>query len=295
MEKIMQHIPLFVEAARQMSFTRAADILEIPLSTVSRRIQALEKALGIPLFYRNTRKMELTEHGKLFFERCIDLVADAEAAREALTQHMQTPGGRVRLAIPGDIYHGYMLGALGRFAVKWPSIQLHVHFSALWVDPHTDPFDLNIRAGPLPDSDLLSHKLITLTPVLYAAPSLLGAYPRPRTPADLSRIPCISFIRQGPVWTVSCSKKTESVSIQPAHRVNDISLSLELALAGAGAAWLTPALARTYENEGKLIRLLPGWTYPGADINLVMASRMLPLRVRIVADYIVEHFAGLPQ
>lgn len=295
MEKIMGHLPLFVEAARQMSFTRAADVLGVPLSTVSRRIQALEKALGVPLFYRNTRKMELTEHGKFFFEQSTDIVADVEAAREALSQHMQTPAGRVRLAIPGDIYHGYMLGALGRFAVKWPSIQLHVHFSSLWVDPHTDPFDLNIRTGPLPDSDLLSHRLITLTPALYAAPTLFADCPEPRTPADLTRIPCISLVRQGMVWTVGCGKKTESITIQPAHMVNDVSLSLELALAGAGATWLTPVLAREYENTGKLVRLLPDWTYPGADINLVMASRTLPRRVRLVADYIVDYFAGLPQ
>ena len=104
MERMLRDLPLFVEVARQKSFTRAAENLDLPLSTVSRRIIALESELGVRLFLRSSRKVELTEMGVQFFDRCSTVVADAEAAWEELSHNMQGPSGKVRLSLPMDLY-----------------------------------------------------------------------------------------------------------------------------------------------------------------------------------------------
>lgn len=290
LNRLLRDLPLFVEVAKQKNFTRAADVLEMPLSTISRRIQALEKELGVPLFYRSARKVELTESGKAFFERCGFIMAEAEAAWEELARNMKTPAGRVRISVPADIYHVYLRGAFGSFAAQWPGIQLYVNFSQRWVDLLSEPYDLDIRIGPLPDSNLKARKLVTLRPALYASPKLLEFYPAPEKPADLSKLPCI--IAHNGVWVMSKGEQTESVSVHPAHVVNSGGIALELALAGLGVTWLVPVIASRYEESGELVPLLPGWTYPSADINIVMASSQVPKRVRLFVEHLVDFFSG---
>ena len=129
MEQFLKEMPLFVEVARHKSFTLAAEVLEMPVSTLSRRVAALEKKLGVPLLYRNSRNVELTESGKIFYERCDFIVSDAKAACEAVTQNMSKPSGWVRFSIPGDVYMSFFEDALSSFAKAWPDIHLGIYFT----------------------------------------------------------------------------------------------------------------------------------------------------------------------
>ena len=290
-EKLFRDIPLFVEAAKQSSFTLAAEALDIPLPTVSRRIAAMEKTLGIPLFYRKTRKIELSEYGQALYERYRFIVDEADAALEELFNDIKLPRGPVRFSVHSEVYHLYMAGVVGGFTARWPGIQLAGQFSARWVDLYTEPFDLDIRTGMLPDSDFKVRKLITLTPRLYAAPEFLRHYEEPRTPADLAKIPCIAPSLTDEPWPLTRGKRTEPVTVRPIHRVDSLMLSVELALAGAGVTWAVTQVAAPYVERGELAPVLPGWTVPGFDISAVMASNRIPKRVRLFVDYLVEHFA----
>lgn len=292
-EKLFRDIPLFVEAAKQSSFTLAAEALDIPLPTVSRRIAAMERALGFPLFYRKTRKIELTEYGQALYERYKYIVEEADAALEEIFDDIKQPKGAVRFSVHSEVYHLYMAGVAGTFAMQWPGIHLHCQFSSRWVDLYSEPFDLDIRAGPLPDSNLKARKLISLTPALYASPKLLRHHAIPKLPADLLKMPCIAPFADNDVWRIHHGKITETLSIRPAHRVDNLLLSLELALAGAGVAWLVSPIASPHEKKGELVPLLPGWTVTGFDISAVMASNRVPKRVRLFIDHIVEHFSTL--
>ncbi len=213
MERLLRDMPLFVEVAKRRSFTLAADALDMPVSTLSRRIAALEKELGLPLLRRNSRNVELTESGKEFFERCDFIVAEAEMARDIVTRNMKSPTGRVRIALTGDIYHAYMRGAFSAFAAEWPGIHLQVHFSERAVDLLTEPFDLDIRRGPLPDSGLKARRLITLWPSLYASPKLLESYSAPKEPRDLRNTPCITLAQAGDRWTMRKGKREASITL----------------------------------------------------------------------------------
>lgn len=288
-------MPLFVEVARQKSFTRAADALDMPLSTVSRRIIALEKDLGIPLFFRSARKVELTENGQAFFERCGFILTEVDAAWEELSRDMKSPTGKVRVSMPTDFYHNYLSGTLGSFAAQWPGIALHVQLSERWVDLHSEPYDLDIRIGKIPDSNLRVRGLFTVQPVLYASPKLLEFYPPPEEPSELSRMPCVSLMQQGEVWTLNKEKRTETIFIRAAHMTNNVSVLLELALAGLGAGWFLPAMTSRYEAAGELVRLLPGWTHFKVTVSIVTATNRIPQRVRLFIDHLVAYFNGLPR
>lgn len=292
-EKIFRDIPLFVEAAKQSSFTKAAEVMDIPLPTVSRRISTMEKALGIPLFYRKIRRIELSEYGQALYERYRYIVDEADAALEDLFNDIKQPRGPVRFSVHPDVYHMHMSGVVGEFATMWPSINLTGHFSVHGVDLYTEPFDIDIRTGLLPDSDLKVRRLVTLTPCLYASPALLRYYSMPEKPKDLREIPCIAPSIVDEAWPIRKGKTTETVVVRPVHRVDNVQLSLELALAGTGVAWSMPRVAAPYVERGELVPVLPGWTVPGFDISAVMTSNRVPKRVRLFVDFLVEHFAKM--
>lgn len=296
MHRFLTDLPLFVEVAKWKSFTLAADALDMPLPTVSRRIAAMEKSLGIKLFNRNKRKVELTEAGKGFFERCEFVVTEAQDALENLLKEQKNHTGRIRLALPATTYFTFMQGALSSFTATYPGIEMHVYFSTRWMDLYTEPFDLEIRSGDLPDSDLVARKLYTTTMGIYASRELLERYPTPQAPRELSPLPYIQttvFPRQS--LELRKGNKRESVPMRPVHVVNGLALGMEFLLAGQGIAVVEMGTARNYEESGKIVRLLPEWIVPGVDINLVRVSGKNPHRIQLFADHLVQHFKNLKQ
>ncbi len=291
--KFFRDIPLFVEAAKQRSFTRAADALGMPLSTVSRRILAMEKALGIPLFLRGARKIGLTESGRKLYERCRFIVTEADTAIEELIQEMRTPAGPVRISMPGDVYFTYLEGFMVRFAREWPDIQLYISFSERWRDLYLEPFDIDLRAGIMPDSTLRMRKLISMPTALYVSPQVLLKHPMPREPEDLPKLPCITMAQQGEVWNMVRGRVRKTVTVRAAHSVNSASVAREFALAGLGVIWMVPPMVSKYVASGELVPILPGWSIAGVEMSAVMASSQLPRRVRVFVDSMVAHFAAM--
>lgn len=295
MDRLLRDMPYFIEVARNKSFTTAAELLSVPISTLSRRIAALEKELGVQLLNRNTRNVELTESGKTFFDSCDFIMTEVGNARERLMQEVKSPVGRVRLSLNGDVFHSYMRGVLSDFAVQYPDIELNVQFTNRWVDLLTEPFDIEVRAGPgpLPDSGLIARRLTTLYPGVYVSSKLMEFYPMPQTPQDLKKLPCVTFTKHGNLWNLYKDGHEEKVSVNSVHSVNSMGLVVEFLLAGLGAAFLAPPMTEKLEKTGEVIRLLPDWNGPDVNISLVTASTQLPLRVRLLADYLFRHFSHL--
>lgn len=295
MKTLFQYLPLFVTVAKHKSLTKAAEELDMPLSTVSRRIIALEKELGTPLFHRSARKIELTDSGSLLFQRCRSIVTDTENAFEDFASHQANPSGDVRISMPADIYFEHLTGVFSAFAHKWPDIRLHIHLNPRWVDLYTEPYDIDLRAGPLPDSDLKVRKLTTLRPKLYAAPSLLQKHPAPQTPEDLATMPCVVLAQHSrEPWPLKSGSKKASITPRIAHIVNAPSVALDFVLAGHGVTWLSPTMVKRYVRTGELVHILTDWI-PQEVINLslVITSNNVAKRVRLLVDHLVAHFASL--
>ncbi len=293
MSKILTYLPLFIAVARQQSFTLAAEELNIPLPTLSRRIAALEKELGVQLLQRSTRRVELTVGGLRYYERCRVILEDAENAREELQEGEQSPSGRVRLSVPADIYYQFMGTALSNFAGLYPGIELHVHFASRHVDLRTEPFDLDIRWGEQLDSELRIRKLVTMQLGMYASPQLLERFPRPKTLQDVTKMPLILQSQHGRrMLELHRDGKTESIPLTPSYVVNSMGLSLEFALAGCGVTSLAIPIGDRYEKTGELVRLLPEWNAPEVNINMVMPPNVPARRIRLFIDFIAGYFSA---
>nr|NJM03945.1 LysR family transcriptional regulator [Desulfobacula sp.] len=294
MRKLLSDVPYFLEAANCPSFTQAAEILGIPLATLSRRIAAMEKSLGVQLFFRNTRTVSLTEDGKDFLESCKIIMAEANGVKERLTQRQLEPTGPIRLSVEAFVYHCCMHGALGVFVKKYPKVELHTIFSTEWKDLHREPFDLDIRTGPVPYPELKARKLFSMQPALYCTSALLNNYPLPEHPKDLNKLPFIAQTIEGRhTATFTKENNIENVALHPKHTVQSVGLALELLLAGQGMASVIPQLAKAYDRKKELIQLLPDWSMAEVDINLAMPANNIPKRIRLFVDHLVAHFQSL--
>lgn len=293
MDDFFSNLPLFMELAKQKSYSRSAGALGLGVSTLSRRIKNLEEELSTTLFIRNTRNVALTESGQEFFQRCERIVAEAQIAREELRQGKIKASGIVRVAMFSELYHSFLAEPLVRFAKEWPGIRLHISLSDRAVDLTTEPHDMDIRVGPLPDSTLKAKKIATLALAVYASPSLLTARALPETPQDLRHLPCITLSHQGNPWHLTKGKRNEKVFVSPAHTANSVSVLRKFALAGLGATMLLPHDAYPHERAGQLTRLLPDWRGTPFDVHILWASSQIPLRVRTVMDFINDFFTGV--
>ena len=290
MQNILSDLPLFVEVAKQRSFTRAANILNMPISTLSRRITALEKKIKVPLLYRNSRNVELTPSGKDFYDRAVFIVGEAKIAFESITQNMQNPSGVVRISMGGDLFHGFLGEVLSDFAKVWPQIKLDVSFTDRWVDLLKEPFDLDLRVGELLDSSLIARKLGAVSLNLYATPEFIEAQKPIKKVGDLKKVPCINLNTKERlnIWNLTNGKQRQLVEAQKQYSCNTLSAIITFVLAGMGVAPLAPTMAKQYVDSGKLVNVLPGWSSPSLTLYIVMANNQVPMRVRLLVDYLVD-------
>lgn len=294
MNKLFSDLPFFVEVAKQKNFTQAADVMGIPLPTVSRRIAQFEKKIGIRLFNRNSREVELTEVGKCFFDRCEFIVAETNDAIEHLHREQQSLTGRIRLAFPATVYFNYLRGMLSSFTAKHPGIEMHTYFTTRWIDLYAEPFDLEIRVGDLPDSNLVARKLFSSSLGIYASPSFLKKHGEPQKPQDLAAMPQV-YLTPLPkhILQLRNGDQEETIALTSAHTVNAQALAEEFVLTGQCISALGIHSAQKYEQRGEMVRVLPKWSTAGIDVHLVRTKGTMPRRVQVFTDHVVEHFNRL--
>jgi len=291
MNPLLLDMPLFVEVAKHKSFSKAAEILDLGVSTVSRRIRLLEKKLGNPLFLRDTHSVRTTDAGELLLEHCKFIMSTVDDALESFSCNVLQPSGRIRVSMYADVYHGMMQGVFSAFLDEWPGIQLNIHFFEDSPDIISEPYDVVLRQGPLPDSSLVAKKLFTIFPAVYASPKLLEKYPVPVIPLDLCSMPCIALSRFGNSWELRHDDKISVVHISPRFIVNSALLVQELVLGGHGVGLLREEVVAPHEENGQLVRLLPQWKVPEHDLFIIVGGSQIPQRVRVFVDYMFKHFS----
>ena len=168
--ELLNDMALFVEVVKARGFRRAAEAVGIPNSTVSRRISSLEKAIGLRLLHRTTRKIELTEAGQIYFQRCKRIVDEAKLAHEQLGELLAQPSGVLRASLPVDFANIYLAPLIAEFARRYPGISFDLDLTPRLVDLVSEPFDVAIRMGNPPNSNLIARQLANLACYLYASP-----------------------------------------------------------------------------------------------------------------------------
>jgi DNA-binding transcriptional LysR family regulator len=293
MQILLKDMPLFVEVAKLKSFTKASESLNLGISTLSRRISLLEKAIGASLFSRNTRNVELTASGKMLLERCEFILAETNNAYESISRNMQSPSGELRISMFDDVYYGILQGVLSTFIAQWPKISLRVNFSTRPVDLYAEPYDIVFKIGPLPDTTLVARKICTIDTGIYASRKLLEVYPAPGAPQDLTKMPCICLDRIGNTWELHNGRQHVNIAVRPAFSFSSISLCREFALAGHGVTMMRKLFAYPSLENGELLRLLPEWSGVKHDIFVLRHPGQPPGRVRVFVDYLTNYFSKI--
>lgn len=290
--EVLSYMRLFVEVARTKSFRRAAEALDMPNSTLSRHISELEKAIGLRLLHRSTRKVELTDAGEVYFKRCQSIVEEARIAHESLLDVAERPSGTLRVSMPVDLATDYLAPILADFAKAYPLIAFEFDLTPRRVDLQSEPFDLAIRIGPPPTAPLMlvARRIALLSRYLYASPAYLKGAPPLKHPADLKQhVLCIAqgAVRQGDVARIF-NRGGEVAEVMTATRfaMNSVGLSRALAKQGVGIAALDTELARDDVATGRLRRVLPGWNLTPVEVHAITETRFLPARTRLFIEFV---------
>ena len=292
----LNELLIFAKVIQTGSFSLASQLLGIPKSTVSRKILELEERLGTRLIQRTTRKLSLTDVGRLYYAHCARIVAEVEEAERAVSSLQQSPRGVLRVTAPVNI--SFLGPILADFLQQFPEVQLDLVCTDRVVNLVEEGFDVGIRAGLLADSGLMARRLGSLQRYLVASPAYVSRRGAPETPQALTRHDCLVFGvgNERLSWPLMREGRTEGIEITPRLVVNDLEVLHEAAVAGLGIA-LLPATRCTGDfQQERLMQLLPGWHLPETPVHAVYPSnRHLSSKVKAFVDHLQRHFLPPPR
>jgi DNA-binding transcriptional LysR family regulator len=287
-------VQVFLAVAAARSVSGAARQLRLPKSTVSRHLSRLETGLGVALLSRSARSVDLTEYGVVFRRHGERLVAEFEAAREALQDHSAIPRGMLRVNAPAATAQLLLAPLLPGFLQDYPSVRV-----TLDIEGHADgaaygAADVIIRLGPPSDPQAVMRKLGVAEMQLHASPKYLAARGTPKTSKDLAGhdIVDIAAIDGRRTWSFQGAGGPASVVVTPRLIVGD-AMSIKVALVhGAGLSWLPTFLTRQEVKAGLLVTVHLNQKRPAQEIYAVYPpeKRRASPKVRAFIDYLAAHF-----
>ena len=288
---------IFAQVAELGSFSRAAERLGMPKSSVSRRVSALEQRMGERLMLRTTRRQTLTEFGEQLLEHARQLVLDLEAVQALREQRQSVPSGVLRVSMPADIAHLVVADAMAAFLTLHPAISLELDLSPRRVDLLGEGFDLAVRMGPLPDdATLVATRLVDFTHGLYASPDYLAERGEPRHPDDLlGHAAALLPGSRGDTRVWRLSRGTERWEGLPRSRIraNSPEMLIRMAQAGVGITAVPDTMAVQDVRRGTLRRVLPEWSLPEVTAWAVMPGRkLMPAKTRVFLEMLQATFCA---
>lgn len=289
---------VFAKVAEKGSFSRAAADLGLAKTTVSKTITRLEERMRTTLLHRTTRKLSLTETGRLSLDRALRILADGAAIEADILEEAAIPRGTVRLACTSGIGVQSLAAVLPDFMRAYPEIMVDLCLTENNVDVVADGFDVAIRIGQGADSTLRTSRLFSFQRPLVAAPALVERLGVPQRPEDLARFPAIipTHVPWGEDWEFAKPGEGQvTVRMHGAFRVNAAVAIVPAAVAGLGVTLIPEYFIWRELQAGALIELLADWAAPLAPIYLVTPpGRARPARVRVLIDFLRDHFATQP-
>lgn len=288
--ELLNDMALFVEVVKARGFRHAAEVMGIPNSTVSRRISNLEKAIGLRLLHRTTRKIELTEAGQIYFERCQRIVNEAKLAHEQLGSMLAQPTGTLRASLPVDFANIYLAPIIAKFALQYPGIAFDFDLTPRVVDLVSEPFDVAIRMGNPPNSNLIARQLAVLPCYLYASPSYIKQYGAPKRPTDLVNHECLGFrSSKGNAWAIHNKAESVEVSVKGRFQVNSIGMIRKLTSLGLGIALMPSEIVAEDVLDGRLERIMPDWEGQPTPVYAMTETRLLPAKTQRFIEFLQNH------
>ena len=291
----LQAITAFVRVVEAGSFVGAAERLGVSVSAVSRQVALLETHLAARLIHRTTRRLSLTESGRAFYERSLQLLADLEEAEASAGASTIAPRGTLRLTAPVTFGERYLAPAIAAFIARYPEMRFDIDLSDRASDLVDEGFDAAVRIGAIGSQNLIGRRIGQSQMVCCAAPRYLERRGEPKRPGDLAAHDCLSYeyAMQRHVWVF----RDRDGSILPirvagAAHANSGHLLSALAVDGAGIAYEPDFIVGPEIRAGRLRPILTTFRPPPSTIQVVYPSRRhLSAKVRAFADFLRDWFA----
>jgi DNA-binding transcriptional LysR family regulator len=290
----------FVRTVAAGSFAGAAKELGISPVAVSKNVQRLERQLGVRLLQRSTRKLSLTQEGRLFYERCTGPLKELESAQSAVKDTGRSPAGTLRVTSISPFGRSYVLPLLPAFSRLYPDIEVELHLDDAISDMIAEGYDVGIRAGEMKDASMVVREIAPLYFVVCGAPAYLRQKGTPQKPADLADHNCLRLRRRAhvgraPNWLLG----PKSVAVSPPVRgnfvANDITTLVMAAVHGHGLVFAPLPLVLPLFRSGALVPVLPEWTSKPAHVFIHYPNRKhLPARVRSFVDFMLDNLRKNP-
>lgn len=290
---------VFVRVAQRAGFAAAARELDLSPAAVTKRIAALEARVGARLLDRTTRKVALTEAGRVYLERCLECLQALDDAEASVSDLSVAPRGQLRISSPVELA-AHVAPVVAAFVGKYPQVAVDLRVSNRIVDLVDDGFDLAIRAAATLDGRHVARPLGAMRLGVYASPSYLRKHGRPRRPAELARHRALVFVEPRTTDSLVFERggKQTRVDVVPAVTSNSGEVLRELAIAGAGIMPAVPSfLVHAAVEDGRLEPLLRDWTLlPRPKLWAVYPHRrFLPAKVRLFVEALRAAFGGDPE
>jgi LysR family transcriptional regulator, regulator for bpeEF and oprC len=287
---------LFVKVVQNGSFSKAALLLKVPKSTVSKAVSKLEKDTGTKLLLRTTRSLTLTAAGRAYYDSCLGPIQSLEDAHKSLNGKDSILSGLVRITAPEDLGIHVIAPSLGELIAKHPGLDFEMHYTDEVIDLVKDGFDLAVRLGRLNQSNFKVKKAGEVFLIMVASPNYLKRRDKIKQPSDITHHDCISLNHPGLLskWALRSSKGSVQIPIKARASSNQMNSLLQTALAGGGIALVPNYICEPEIRAGRLIQVLPEWHSEGRPVSLVSplsAASSARLKVTTETLYEVVHAA----
>jgi len=283
----LNDIAVFVRVAQFASFSRAAHALGMPVSTVSRKVTALEARLGVTLLQRTTRKISLTAQGRAYFEQCSEPLSHLYEAERVITRSQKEPEGLLHISGPVMLEQEPFYRFMSAFLKKYPRIQVDLNLTNAFLDLIAENVDIAIRFGDLRDSSLVAQRIGRSVRHLVASPGYVKRCDLPVRPEDLRQHPCITINARNneTEWHLVRGRKSVKIPVTGPVAARDFHIVNAFALRGHGIALLPSGYSEPHIARGELVRILPEWSSPEVVVHAIYPTRrFMPSKLKAFLD-----------
>lgn len=292
---MLDDIVLFIHIVQQQGLAPAARELDMPVATVTRRLQRLENSVRCRLIHRTARRFELTAEGEVYFRAYSHLVDQFEQAQRSLSEDIHDMRGGLKVMAPINLSAGFLQPLWSGFIRDFPDIQLTLSLSNQLEDMLVEKADLAIRVGPQPDSAFYQKRLGDVATMLVASPDYLRDFGEPQTIGELSKHKLIAS-QAIMSWTLQKQGGKDKTTLSPtlSTLVNDVNIAASFVRDGLGISLLPVTEIQQYLQNGEMVRILADWQGLDRVIYAVWPSgRLMNLRAKRLLAYIENYFAAL--
>ncbi|MEJ2362666.1 MAG: LysR family transcriptional regulator [Gammaproteobacteria bacterium] len=287
MDKLTR-IKAFSLVVESGSFSAASERMGISRAAASKYVSQLEAQLGVRLLNRTTRHVSTTESGRIYFERCKEMLLLMDEADDMVMGLSGAPKGTLRISAPSVFAHRHLMPLLGEFNRLYPDVKMEIMVSERLVDLVDEGYDLAIRIAYQHEPELIARRLTSCKHVLVASPAYLKTAPALEVASDLHNHPCMLYsYTQNNTWPLEKDGKDYPVKISPVFTSNNPEVLLEAAIAGMGISTMPTFIAYEAIRNGQLQTVLNDYTLLNLDIYAVYTSRhYLPAKIRTFIDFL---------